>query len=81
MLSKSIFASLRKADKTIVQTQWIMATLVDKAWVKAERIAIDAPDITMNNIGTFEYTQSNRRIFFYPATAFTYKNHMSYSEG
>lgn len=81
VLSKSIFASLRKADKTIVQTHWMKETLIEKAKVSADRIVIDAPDISMNSIGTFEDTLENRRRFFYPATAFTYKNHLTLLKG
>jgi len=81
VLRKSIFASLRRADKTIVQTCWMKDALVDKAGIRAERIAVDVPDISMNDIGFFEDTPKNRRRFFYPATAFTYKNHMTLLKG
>lgn len=77
VLSKKIFSSLRKVDKTIVQTQWMKQALVDKANVAAEKIEVLQPDISMNNIGVYEDTEENRRHFFYPATAFTYKNHMT----
>ena len=48
-----------------------------KAGVKAERIVLDTPNISMNNIGVWKDTKESRRKFFYPATAFTYKNHMT----
>lgn len=76
VLSKSIFASLRKVEKTIVQTQWMKQALAEKAGVQADRIVIDVPDISTNNIGSYEDKPENKRRFFYPATAFTYKNHM-----
>lgn len=81
VLSKNIFASLRKVNKTIVQTHWMKDALIKKAGVKVERIAIEAPDISMNHIGVFKDTPENRRRFFYPATAFTYKNHMTLLKG
>ena len=77
VLSKSIFSSLRKVDKTIVQTQWMKDSLIEKARVKPENIIIQQPDISSNNILKFEDTLENRKRFFYPATAFTYKNHMT----
>ncbi len=77
VLSKSIFSSLRKVDKTIVQTGWMKEALVKKAGVEADRIVLDTPDIAMNNIGVWEDIKENRKRFFYPATAFTYKNHMT----
>lgn len=81
ILSKNIFSSLRKVDKTIVQTHWMKEALIKKANVQADKIIIDAPDITMNNIGIFVDNEKNRKRFFYPATAFTYKNHMTLLKG
>lgn len=77
VVSKSIFSSLRKVDKTIVQTQWMKDALIEKAKVKPENIIIQQPDISSNNILEFEDIPDNRKRFFYPATAFTYKNHMT----
>ena len=75
VVSKNIFASLRKVNMTIVQTHWMKESLVKKAKLNSDRVIILPPDITTNNIGTFINTEENRRRFFYPATAFTYKNH------
>lgn len=77
VISHSIFRSLRTVDKTIVQTQWMKDALVEKAKVKREKIVILSPDVSTNKIGVFADTKSNRKNFFYPATAFTYKNHMT----
>lgn len=77
VLSKSIFRSLRKVDKTIVQTHWMKDALIKKAGVDAERIIIQQPDISSNGIRRFVDTPENRKRLFYPATAFTYKNHMT----
>lgn len=76
ILSRRIFSSLRKVDKVIVQTQWMKDALVKKANVKPENITVKAPDISLNIKGQFIDTEENRKRFFYPATAFTYKNHM-----
>jgi glycosyltransferase involved in cell wall biosynthesis len=77
VLSKGIFASLRQVDKTIVQTQWMKKALVEKAHVEASKIVVLPPDISTNRIGEYVNTSENRRRFFYPATAFHYKNHMT----
>lgn len=77
VISKSIFRSLRKVDYTIVQTQWMKDALVEKAGVKPEQILIQQPDISSNRIGEFTDTPENFRRFFYPATSFTYKNHIT----
>lgn len=75
VLSKIIFKSLRRVNCTIVQTQWMKNALVNKAHVAKERIEILEPDITSNKIGLFLDSPENRKSFFYPATAFSYKNH------
>lgn len=77
ILSKMIFRSLRKVDKTIVQTQWMKDGLVDKAGINEDKVVIIPPDISQNDIRQFIDSSENRKKFFYPATAFTYKNHMT----
>ena len=77
IISKSIFRSLRKMDYTIVQTHWMKDALVKKTGISEDRIFILEPDITTNNIGKYVDTAASRRTFFYPATAFSYKNHMT----
>lgn len=77
VLSKIIFSSLRKVDMIIVQTHWMKTALIEKAHISSERIAILQPDISCNLIGKFIDISENRRRFFYPATSFTYKNHIT----
>ncbi|MDD3252111.1 MAG: glycosyltransferase [Lachnospiraceae bacterium] len=77
VLSRSIFKSLRQVNRVIVQTQWMKDALIQKAGVKEENIFVQPPDISMNVIGTFADTPSNRKRYFYPATAFHYKNHLT----
>ena len=77
VISKSIFKSLRKVDMTIVQTQWMKESLIEKAHIKKENIVVQQPDISCNEIGKYIDTPENRKRLFYPATAFTYKNHMT----
>lgn len=77
VISKSIFRSLRKVDMTIVQTNWMKEALIKKAGVNPDKITIQQPDITSNHIREFIETKENRKRLFYPATAFTYKNHIT----
>lgn len=81
VLCKLIFSSLRRVDKVIVQTKWMKSALIEKARVKENNIIVDVPNVTMNNIGVYTENAENRRRFFYPATAFTYKNHMTLLKG
>lgn len=77
VISKSIFKSLRNVDMTIVQTEWMKEALIKKAGVYAEKIVVQQPDIKCNSIKSYVDCQENRKRIFYPATAFTYKNHMT----
>lgn len=77
ILSKSIFRSLRKVDYTIVQTRWMKDALIKKGRLDERKIIVLEPDITCNHIGVFKDTIESRKTFFYPATAFSYKNHMT----
>ena len=77
IISKSIFKSLRKVDMTIVQTEWMKEALVNKAGVNADKIVVQQPDIKCNDIKDFIDCPENRKRIFYPATAFTYKNHLT----
>lgn len=77
VISKFIFSSLRKVDRTIVQTQWMKDALIKKARVSPKKISILHPDISTNAIGEYRDDAKSKRTFFYPATAFTYKNHMT----
>ena len=75
VLKKIIFNSLRKVNKVIVQTKWMKDELIKQANINGDNIVLCAPNINMNNIG--KYKQANKITFFYPATAFFYKNHIT----
>lgn len=77
VISKSIFKSLRKVNTVIVQTNWMKEALVKKAKLQKDKIEVLEPDISTNHILSYKDSKENRRRFFYPATAFTYKNHMT----
>lgn len=77
IVNKGIFRSLRQVDYTIVQTHWMKDSLVKKARVCEDKIIIQNPDVSTNKIAKFEDTVESRRSFFYPATGFSYKNHMT----
>lgn len=80
VIGKSIFKSLKKVDKTIVQTQWMKDALANQAGINKDSIVVQHPDITSNNILHFNDTKESRKRFFYPATAFLYKNHQAILE-
>lgn len=75
IMGKRMFRSLRKVDWVIVQTKWIKEALIKKGKVSADKIRIERPLIPQEGICEFQAKEENFRRFFYPATAFRYKNH------
>lgn len=77
VISKSVFKSLRRVNVVIVQTNWMKQALIKKGKIMPERIFIQKPDISGNNVIKYVDTPESRKRFFYPATAFYYKNHIT----
>ena len=75
IISKMIFKSIREADEVIVQTKWIMSSAAEKANVQKEKFVLKQPElnITVNKI--YEEDEKLSTLFFYPASALSYKNH------
>lgn len=76
VISLLIYDSIRKSDKVIVQTQWMLDAIVEKIGIDESKIEIQQP---IFNIKVKEkYTQKKRKdnLFFYPAGPFEYKNHI-----
>lgn len=75
LLRRSFFSSLKKADRVVVQTDWMRRALADQAGVSTDRIVVVSPQITELPVEEYRDGVEHRRRFFYPATAFSYKNH------
>lgn len=75
VIRRLIFKSLHLVGLVIVQTQWMKSALISKAGINPDRIMVLSPDVSSNTIYKFVDSTENRRVFFYPATAFAYKNH------
>lgn len=75
VISKMIFQSIRKADQVIVQTKWMIEAAAKKTGSEREKFILQPP--TLNIQIKEKYTdQKHENIqFFYPASAFSYKNH------
>lgn len=77
VIKRIIFSSLKTVDTTIVQTAWMKSSLMSKAHISGDKIVVLSPDIGTNVYSSYIDTTAHRRSFFYPATAFTYKNHFT----
>lgn len=74
LISKLIKRGLKQADAIIVQTQWMREKVSHLLAANAVPIFVIAPEIAVHS-ARYEPTEKNRRQFFYPATAQSYKNH------
>lgn len=71
-----VYHSIRKADKTIVQTEWMKEFCVNCTKVSSEKITVIQPNIAIGDLERFENIPENLKRFIYPATPLKYKNHM-----
>jgi len=75
ILSKSIYKSIRKADKVIVQTNWMKRTCIEKLKINEKKIEVMPPKINVEVKKYFKFTKDNLATFFYPASGIDFKNH------
>lgn len=75
IIGKMIFKSLRKSDKIIVQTKWIMNAAIEKANVDKEKFILKQPKLNIKVEKLYEEYPEGDKLFFYPASGAIYKNH------
>lgn len=76
LISKVIFHSLKKANRVIVQGEWLKKEVVNLINIDEQKIEVVKPSFTVPKIMPDEPRfQCDKKIFFYPATEFEYKNH------
>lgn len=76
VIGRRIIQSIRKADRTIVQTEWVKRAIRDKVGEIKGDILVSAPNINVEISKTFLPQTGRPLIFFYPASADEYKNHI-----
>ena len=76
IISRMIFDSVRKADSIIVQTNWMKAACVQKIKVAPNKIKVIKPDVKIEIRRSYKHEDENDKLFFYPASASPYKNHI-----
>lgn len=75
VIGTKIKMSLNKADIVIVQSKWIRDICIQKKLVLPSKIKVITPTIPKGYYPLFDKEMSSFRTFFYPASAFFYKNH------
>jgi glycosyltransferase involved in cell wall biosynthesis len=75
ILSRIIYNSIIKANKVIVQTEWMKKECVRKLKVSESKIEVIPPKINIVVKKYFESTHDSLTTFFYPASGVAFKNH------
>ncbi|MHB8129112.1 MAG: glycosyltransferase [Mobilitalea sp.] len=75
ILSRSIFKSIRKADRVIVQTIWMQEKCIKQLKIEKSKIDIKKPNINIDVKRLYTKTQDSIITFFYPASFVVFKNH------
>lgn len=74
IIGKMIFKSIKKCDGVIVQTNWIKEAILEKKLCQADKITISKDFANIKVTGQYKGKSDG---FFYPADAFSYKDHFS----
>jgi glycosyltransferase involved in cell wall biosynthesis len=75
LISRMIFNSIVKADKVIVQTNWMKEACIKKANVESDKFEVIQPKFYIEIKKNYEQEDEGNCLFFYPASGISYKNH------
>ncbi len=73
IISIIIYSSIKKSQKVIVQTQWMKKAVIQKIRVDESKIVVKPPIVHIDT--TIAKQKRELGLFFFPASAFKYKNH------
>lgn len=79
IIGRRILRSVRRASRVIVQTHWMKQAVCEKAGITGDTIVIEAPGTAVHPAGRFDPDRWER-LFFFPASPYTYKNHAAILE-
>src|SRR5699024_2357194 len=74
LLGANIKYGLRRADKVIVQTEWMKEAIIKQTNTEAKSIEVIPPSIKVGERIKKNNTKYNYNHFFYPGASSTYKN-------
>lgn len=75
IIGRLIIYSVKKASQVIVQTEWMRKSVFYITGKDINRVHVKRPSISLNLVKKFDGFQEIP-LFFYPAGAYLYKNHM-----
>lgn len=77
ILGRMMKKSIRRAEKVMVQTNWMKEEIVRQCKISAEKVEVKFPPVEM--LPTEDYHLNEEcPVFFYPANASAYKNHRTF---
>lgn len=75
VIGRLIKTSIKKADKVIVQSEWIKRACVEQVSIVSDKIQVIPPKINTSVANFFTPKREFLSTFFYPASEYEYKNH------
>lgn len=77
LLGRMMKRSIRRAEKVMVQTNWMKAEIVRQCRIPAAKVEVKFPPVEMLKTDAW-HLDEERPVFFYPANASAYKNHRTF---
>lgn len=75
-IAQMIKWSVQHADNIIVQTKWMRKAVSEKCNVPLKKIKVESPAPDTSCYPQYERNNGKEELFFYPASAASYKNHV-----
>lgn len=75
IIGRNIVNSIKKANKVLVQSEWIKKACIEKSKISNEKISVIPPRVSIVINKFFKPEGESLTTFFYPASEFEYKNH------
>lgn len=77
LLGRMMKRSIRRAEKVMVQTNWMKAEIVRQCRIPSDRVEVKFPQVEMLETAPYHLNEE-KPVFFYPANASAYKNHRTF---
>ncbi len=75
IIGKNIIRSIKKADRVIVQTNWMKKKFIEELMINSNKIEVKRPKVDITIKEQFWKTKDSLSTFFYPASGVVFKNH------
>lgn len=77
ILGRMMKNSIRRAEKVMVQTNWMKEEIVRQCRIPSDRVEVKFPAVEMIKTAPY-HLDEEKPVFFYPANASAYKNHRTF---